>query len=478
MAAQIAANIARTLVGNNAGQVSSAPATVATAATAPIPEVQKSSSAAAAPASSNLTELGKMQNSLDFNMIYAILAYACIFGIFSLFLISLYDTGKSIYDSIKNTAIFSRDDPNVFTKDAIDYESLNYIGKDPNDEPYDIYVQQSIIKTLLGVVSLGVLLLAVQFSVFFSSKVYKAFKKKDDKEQDITLNIDNIYMGIIIASGVCLIVLSSMYKKYFMKKSQNTVKTVRNELRSCKKFIYENLTTNEDFLDAIENDDIKQIIRTIRKTLNKDNENDCTNVDAVCLNDNEAKKMIFTYSLYSYFKYLIPENSEIYNDVMALFNIDVITNTFAVDPTQFFYYKESFYVANIYPMMKDDIIGTASPVDTTNTNDPQAFLKKTPQGLVYDEGREQLFESNLNNLMQSLNKKLSNINNLPRSRKAISTYIYTYFGFTLFALLIILTISWDKISDRVKPVFIVIKAYFDKLIEKLQAMFRSAKEGQ
>lgn len=475
MAAQIAANIARTLVGNNAGQVSSAPAT---AAPAPIPEVQKSSSAAAAPASSNLTELGKMQNSLDFNMIYAILAYACIFGIFSLFLISLYDTGKSIYDSIKNTAIFSRDDPNIFTKDAIDYESLNYIGKDPNDEPYDIYVQQSIIKTLLGVVSLGVLLLAVQFSVFFSSKVYKAFKKKDDKEQDITLNIDNIYMGIIIASGVCLIVLSSMYKKYFMKKSQNTVKTVRNELRSCKKFIYENLTTNEDFLDAIENDDIKQIIRTIRKTLNKDNENDCTNVDAVCLNDNEAKKMIFTYSLYSYFKYLIPENSEIYNDVMALFNIDVITNTFAVDPTQFFYYKESFYVANIYPMMKDDIIGTASPVDTTNTNDPQAFLKKTPQGLVYDEGREQLFESNLNNLMQSLNKKLSNINNLPRSRKAISTYIYTYFGFTLFALLIILTISWDKISDRVVPIFNVIKEYLGKIISKLKKLLGILKESE
>jgi len=319
-------------------------------------------------------------------------------------------------------------------------------------------ILSTVVLTTKGEVKKTNLLLSEDGTVTMDT-IQKYFKKKDIPEKDTVLDINAEYFTIIITVGVCLLVLSAIYKKYFMKGAQNKVKNMRDNVRSIKHFIYSYLTTDEDFLNAMENDNISKIISTIRDTLHKDDGNNCG--ETVCLNDEKVIKMIFTYSLYSYFKYIIPENSDGYNDIMTLFNINNITNTFQVDPSEFFYYKQSLRVNNLYPLMKDDIIGLQS--------NPKAFLTNG----AYDDMREKLFETNLQNVMDQLNKKISNLNNLKDSRKALFTFIYQYFGFNILVLLIVFIVSWNIIA---KPLSEKLKIIAEMFINYVKSLYQKQKQ--
>jgi len=437
-------------IGEIIDQSASAPVPAPVSAPAPEPVTVQAS------AESNAIKAEKNPLSFTFNeVIYKYIAFACFTAVVLLFCISSFDFIIALYDLIK----IKTNDPGQFIKDTVDYESLDYIGKDPNEEPYDIYLQQTIIKYTLGLVALAVIAIAIQCGAFLSLKIYNIFnKKKDIPEKDTVLDINAEYFTIIITVGVCLLVLSAIYKKYFMKGAQNKVKNMRDNVRSIKHFIYSYLTTDEDFLNAMKNDNISKIISTIRDTLHKDDGNNCH--ETVCLNDEKVIKMIFTYSLYSYFKYIIPENSDGYNDIMTLFNINNITNTFQVDPSEFFYYKQSLRVNNLYPLMKDDIIGLQS--------NPKAFLTNE----VYDDMREKLFETNLQNVMDQLNKKISNLNNLKDSRKALFTFIYQYFGFNILVLLIVFIVSWNIIA---KPLSEKLKIIAEMFINYVKSLYQKQK---
>lgn len=398
---------------------------------------------------------------------YAIAAAACLVGIFVLFAVGLFDIFKVIYDIINQKLKFNEENPNLLTKDTIEYESLGYISPNINDEPYDIFLQQKIINYVLTIVAIFILALALHIGVYLAEQVYIIFRSKKpcpDKTPrpeyipKVSLNsIKTKYVSIIITTGVGLIILSTLYKKYFAKDAQLDVKQVRNDLRSVKSYVYYFLTTNEKFLEAIAYDDINKIVTIIRSTLQKDNANSCGSEDSVCSNDEEVMKMIFTYSLYSYFKYIIPETDKAYYDIMSLFTIDNITNTKLVDPTKYFYYKESIYVSNIYDYMKADLIGSEET--------PLAFVKRENNIDKFDSARARRFENNLGNIFLKLNEKLNKIYNLPNSSNAIYKYIIIYFVFVVLITIIILFVSWNGFGEYIKPVIIY-------AFEKIQSLFR------
>ena len=419
------------------------------------------------------------------NILYKNFALACLAGVSLLLLISMYDFVKVIYDKITLQNKFDRDFANVFTKDTSDYKSLNYIGTDPDQEPYNIFLQQKIILYILIVVASCVILFAVQLSLLFGTTVLRAFKKKFDKNGAIGnhagendspatyIDKDTFrYLIPIIATGIVLIVLSTFYKRNFINNAQNKVKNIRNQMRNIKRFVYAYLTKNEKFLNAIQNDDLKSIIYIIQSTINKDNGNDCAaNNDGVgCGNDSEARKMLFTYSLYSYFKFIVSENDDYYMDVMSLFNINNITNTQEIDPAQYFYYKENVNVKNLYAIMRSDITGDTSPNGT-----PSTFITQDEDGNdIFDAERESQFNSQLDNMFQNLNANIIKTNKLVISRAAVSTYIYSYFGLTLLAFIVVLLASWRNVSDpiingytSVKNFIITILTYIKKYISEL-----------
>lgn len=402
-----------------------------------------------------LSSFGSNSDKEETINFYAIAAAACLVGVFVLFGVGLFDIFKVIYDKINQKIKFNEKNPNLLTKDTIEYESLGYISPNINEEPYDIFLQQKIINYVLTIVAIFIFALAMHIGFFLAEKVYVIFRTKKPcpdgsppVEYKPQISIDSIkpkYVSIIIATGVGLIILSTLYKKYFAKDAQLDVKQVRNDLRSVKSYVYNFLTTDEKFLDAIAYDDINKIVTIIRSTLKKDDTNSCASEDAVCSNDEEAMKMIFTYSLYSYFKYIIPETDKAYYDIMSLFTIDNITNTKLIDPTKYFYYKESIYITNIYDSMKVDLIGSQES--------PLAFVKKENNIDKFDSYRARKFENNLGNIVLKLNQKLNKMYNLPNSSNAIYKYILIYFIFVVIISLIILAVSWTAFGEYLKPVF-------------------------
>ena len=133
-------------------------------------------------------------------------------------------------------------DPHLFVKDTTDYDAIKYITTNSTDEePYSIFLEESILSYVYRFFGIFVLLLAVQYAIFFSFMLYSKFKQLpfNDTVQPPYMNIGTAIIAVVGAA-----ILTSVYKQYFIKNSQGSLKDIRAQLRDMKLFIYKNLTTN------------------------------------------------------------------------------------------------------------------------------------------------------------------------------------------------------------------------------------------
>jgi hypothetical protein len=372
-----------------------------------------------------------------FNTIYKFLCYLCILAIFSLFLLALFDVltmlSRNIsqyFDVMKNP---------MYTKDTVDFETLQYVGTNNIDnEPYNIYMGQAIIGGTYAILAIMVTLIAIQCGIMVSQALYSMFIK--GKKVDMSIEINEIYLKIFLVTLVACLIIGRVYKNTFIKKTQPALKNIRTQVRDVRSFIYENLTKDSAFLSALVSDDIGQIVTIIRNTLSVDNPADCTNFGAECTSDIEVSKMIFTYSLYSYFKQIIPESDMNFNTVMSIFKLENVLSRL-VDPVQFLYYKRSLSVNKLYAIMRDNIVGPSQN---------QAFLHINPSNgaAEFSLKREEVFKKNYNKTMDDLNDKLSALYNLPESKTKLYSYLSTYLFFTTIFLIIICIVCWNELNFK------------------------------
>ena len=372
-----------------------------------------------------------------FNTIYKFLCYLCILAIFSLFLLALFDVLTMLSRNISQYFEVMKNP--MYTKDTVDFETLQYVGTNNIDnEPYNIYMGQAIIGGTYAILGIMVTLIAIQCGIMVSQSLYSMFIK--GKKVDMSIEINEIYLKIFLVTLVACLIIGRVYKNTFIKKTQPALKNIRTQVRDVRSFIYENLTKDSAFLSALVSDDIGQIVSIIRNTLSVDNPADCTNFGAECTSDIEVSKMIFTYSLYSYFKQIIPESDMNFNTVMSIFKLENVLSRL-VDPVQFLYYKRSLSVNKLYSIMRDNIVGPSQN---------QAFLYINPSNgaAEFSLKREEVFKKNYNKTMDDLNDKLSALYNLPESKTKLYSYLSTYLFFTTIFLIIICIVCWNELNFK------------------------------
>ena len=326
-------------------------------------------------------------------------------------------------------------DPNLFVKDTTDYESIKYITTNSTDEePYSIFLEETLIGYVYRFFGIFVLLLAIQYGLFFTFMLYAKFKQLPFTD---TVQPPYINIGTVIVAVVGAAVLTSIYKLYFIKKSQSTLKDIRAQLRDMKQFIYKNLSTNADFLKAMLDNDLTALLTIFNNEINKNNRNNCTSPTSNC--DLEVQKMIFTISLYSYLNEQIPEADPNYETIKHIFTIDNI-NKRSIDPTQYFYYKQPIYIPNMYSSLQD-------------INGKPFFT---------DPGREHVFFTGLTILFQTCNKKFARIQTISSGKQKIANYLIIFACIVTIFLGIFIGIYYNDL----KPILLWLKNFIVSLLPK------------
>ena len=361
------------------------------------------------------TSKNVLKNSL--NQLYYIIAIVMVIMFFILFVVSWMDFAYYVKNESKQEKTLSAN-PNIFIDKTYDYELLTYLkNASMTDEVQYIFYEQYLLSIIYNLFTFAAFIFGIQFLMFLGPK----FNQLRGLPEDINnnFNIPPIALVILIvfalASG-----LTAFYQQIYLKTVINSLKNLDSAIRDIKKNIFTNLTNNNEFLNNMVSNNISAVVTIIQNKINANNGNSsCSAPTSDC--DLEVEKMIFTISLYTYFKDTIPESDPRYNDMLKIFTQSNI-NTKTIDPTIFFYYKQSVYIENMYDTLKNEKCTNGTRISFT------------------DPVRESVFITNLSNIFQTVNKSLIKIQTITEPKKNIRDYILQFAVITTFMFLVLVAI--------------------------------------
>ena len=370
-----------------------------------------------ASSSAGATETTKsvLKNSL--NQLYYIIAVVMVIMFFVLFVVSWMDFSLYVKSEAKQEKILSAN-PNIFIDTTYDYQLFSYL-KDATmtNEVQYIYYEQYLLSIIYNLFTFAAFIIGLQFLMFLMPKFNQLRGLPEDQNNkfDIPPIALVIAIGFAFASG-----LTAFYLQIFLKTVINSLKDLDSAFRDIKKNIFANLTTNNDFLTKMVSNNIPALLSIIQTQINTNNGNaTCGATTSNC--DVEIQKMIFTVSLYTYYKDTIPESDPRYTTMLQIFTPSNI-HTKTIDPTTYFYYKQSVYIENMYDTLKNENCGNGAPLSFTDPN------------------RESVFITNLSNTFQTLNKSLIKLQTINEPKKHIRDYILQFGVITTFMFLVLIAI--------------------------------------
>jgi len=228
-----------------------------------------------------------------------------------------------------------------------------------------------------------------------------------------------------------------MYKKRFIKGSQASLKDARKQLREISRFIYSNLTTDVNFLNAMKTGDTTSVKNLIKAAGDSAVTSGCTQKKAC--DTSVVQKMVFTMSLYSYYKSRISTTDPAYDDMVKMFDK---TADRTIDPASFFYYNHPIYIPNLYASLTADI--------------PNAWKIKTVAGL------EQSLTNSIRVMFRNLNLRLSKLYKVSDGKRSVRNYMFVFFMYSLLFACAVVGIFWPEVGPSVTVVFRIIREYFRK----------------
>lgn len=322
-------------------------------------------------------------------------------------------------------------DPNLFNKNTSEFEALKYNTNDQVNEPYNIYLEQTMIKQMFRVSGLFFVVVGLQIGSFLALKLLAILKN-----QEFTDTIDKPKnIGTIVIVLTSALVLNAFYKSKFLEKLQPDLRTTQSKINNMKDYIYNNLTTNVEFLEAMLTNDITTVLAIMNKQLTK----------------YSLAKMVFTISLYNYYKSNISENDEIFEEVRKIFTIREIKLQ-QIDPIKYFYYKQNVFIPNMYVVMKD-------------------FLNKSPILTVkgrWNELEERSFRIMINARILDLNRNLLQLLKLSKKKTQLLFYLLV----TLFISFIFLAMVAGMYKDNIMSAWVIIQPILLNIWNKITSLFR------
>jgi len=338
------------------------------------------------PSNPMVEEMKKKGLQAAFYLLYDILAIVAVILVVSYFILAVIDIFIYVANELKQkqALIF---DPNLFNKDTAEYKALHYNTNVAYREPYNIYLEQSIVSQMYRIVGLFMVTFGIQLGSYLSLKVL-AILKNEEFDEKIDIPRKNLTIMIILFTAATI--FGSTYKRRFLNGLQPELKASQAHMTYMKNYIYNNMTTNLDFLEALETNNVSQMFDIMNKQVTQ----------------YSLMKMIFTLSLYNYYKSNVSENDEDYEDIRKIFTIREIKLQ-QVDPIKYFYYKQNVFIPNMYVILKNNI-------------KPLALLDDKGR---MDNAKENAFKLLVNNRILEVNRGVLKLLKLPSKKTKLLVYL-------------------------------------------------------
>jgi hypothetical protein len=397
-----------------------APATVPTAAVAPTPEAavpivnapaaEPTATGASQPAvsESKPQSVGIMDS---FSYLYTVFGYFGALLVVMVFLLITLDVFKySIASTSQYVSLFLN--PNKYNKDTLDVATLAYYKNNLEEEPYTIYLQQQLVGLMFNLGNYFIIMIIFQLVLFLGLTIIYKLSGRTYVEN---LNIGNntkifIIIGITIA---CAFIMNLYYNSSFLKGLQPSLKYANDNLENIKNYMYDNITTNEPFLKAMIMGDVNECVKIM---------NGQSNVNSIA-------RMIFTLSLYNFYKINISESEEVFSTVIQSIFTPTEIAVRNINPIHYMYYNQNVFLPNLYPILRRYLYGDTKAI-------------QTPE-------KDRQLREEVTTRINELNKRLMYLFKLPKKRDSVRNYLY---------------VNWLIISVFIVGIYAVYKKEFNVIL--------------
>jgi hypothetical protein len=341
--------------------------------------------------------------ALIFGFLYTIIAIIGVIMVVVLFFMSTFDLLTVIVKTIMQH-IDLMNNPNMYNIDTLDFETLLYFRNSRDTEPNTIFKQQDVLTGMFSTGYAFFFTIAFQIILFVTLLiVYKFIKGKPLTFGKFEFMKNRLaFVGIILTVATAVTALG-VYKNMFLKSVQPAITTTRSNLDVIKNFIYNNLTNNEVFLTSLVNGDLTN----------------CTAIMNQQTSLARISKMLYTMSLYNFFKINISESNEEFNTIIKkIFTVAEI-RVRSINPIHYMYYNQNIFLPNIYPIIRPYIFGSNKAISTTE-KDRQLRVDVTQR-------------------INETNKQLMAVYKVPVRKTELRNYIITnWFVVTVFMIVAVL----------------------------------------
>ena len=330
-----------------------------------------------------------------FVLLYKVIAILIAIVIAAMFILATVDVVLYSRDEVRQRVRLILD-KNMYNKDTTDIQAMDYLQNNAENEPYNIFLEQKLISTMFFLSGAGLIILGIQIGTFFALKLWAVVKRAEFTDR---IDLPMKRLSVLVVGYGAGIILSTAYKRGFIKDTQPNMQVTRSRMVKLNTFIYSNLSNDSKnrFLPALLSDDLETCIRCIKDYLRRGDPSEIN----LTAEDYIAAKLIFTFNLYSFFRYQIPEGDPGFEDIRTIFSSLGLKNK-RIEPGMYLYYKQPVYVSNLYPNLRPQL--------------------KELIGL-----RERAFVKEISRNMRELNRQMSAIQDISSGKKAVRNYLLSIF---------------------------------------------------
>jgi hypothetical protein len=348
-----------------------------------------------------------------FITLYVFSGYIAAFAIVLLSVLSLIDISTFMATEIAQNIALSQN-PNLFNKDGIDFQTLLYSKNKAENEPYTIFLQQKIVITLYYIVATVIALMVLDLCV--ASLIYGFAYFGGNLETEMSIGFtyfkeDDYKVLRAFASLLLMLVFAIVYGVYYKGTFINTIQPdiidSSANIKTITTMIYDNLSTNEAFLKSIQDDDIEASYKIINSQGNR---------------PETIGSMIFTLALFNYYKINTVTSIEKIKKIFSKSQIRLRT----VIPVEYMYYNQNPFIPNIYPS-----------------------IEKKLDRLLNTETKKQAVRKNVSTRINNVNRLLTSLFKMKSTRSSVRVYMFVCFIISIVFLLLLLLIYPD-IARRIK----------------------------
>lgn len=295
-------------------------------------------------------------------------------------------------------SIQAKKDKYILNKNTYEFGLLDYLSNNESDEPYYIYTQRSMIGLVYSIIGAVILVFGIQLAIYLGLRIWSILQSNPYKD---TLDIPYRVAGIMIFLFAISFALDSIYKSLFLKTFQDRVNEAQSTYTQAKRIFYANMTDDVRFLNLLQSDDVKGLAAYLKSVAATD--------DA-----NAIAQRFFTMSVFSYFRYEIPDTDPAHDEVLRIFTRQGI-NSEDINPADYMFFNKSNYISNVYPIVREQL----------------------ELATVLGENREYQVQVALNRMLHDFNRKINELSNIDKANRSLLNYIITMFFVSIVAAVLI-----------------------------------------